>query len=339
MKQQADSIAQNATALASGMQTARKIHQPTPREVIGWLPKNATPEQMDSAVQLHIKPSEIQWSTRPDTLHLPGHSVGKSFRDVSLPQYYKESFFSKDSLFHPELPGGRLGVAGDPVPYTISGDNFFTSLLLGCFILSMVACSQSRRFIARQAKNFFFVLHDNYTTITETSNEIRFQLFLVLQTCLLLAFGFFFYTRAYIGGTFILEPYQIIGVYSGVIAIYIALKFLAYWFVDWLFFDKKKNEQWLKSLLFIISTEGIALFPMVVLQAYFNLSMQSAIIYTLVIIISIKILTFYKTYIIFFHQKGSFLQNILYFCTLEMVPLLFTWGVLVTNNSYLEINF
>jgi len=339
MVQQADSIVQNTTVMASGMRAARKSHQPTPREVISWLPKNATPEQMDSAIQLHIKPSAIQWSTRPDTLHLPGQNPGKSFHDVSLPQYYKESFFSKDSLFHPELPGGRLGVSGDPVPYTIAGDNFFTSLLLCCFILSVVACSQSRRFIARQAKNFFFVSHDNYTTITETSSEIRFQIFLVLQTCLLLAFGFFFYTQAYVGGTFVLEPYQIIGIYSGVIAIYIALKFLAYWFTDWLFFDKKKNEQWLKSLLFIISTEGVALFPMVVLQAYFNLSMQSAIVYASIIIVFIKILTFYKTYIIFFHQKGSFLQNILYFCGLEIVPLLFTWGVLVTNNSYLEINF
>jgi hypothetical protein len=52
-----------------------------------------------------------------------GHPAGKSFRDVSLPQYYRESFFSKDSLFHPELRGGRMGVSGDPVPYSVSGDN------------------------------------------------------------------------------------------------------------------------------------------------------------------------------------------------------------------------
>jgi hypothetical protein len=303
------------------------------------LPKSATPQQMDSAIQLHIKPSEIRWSTMPDTLHLPGHSRGKSFRDVSLPQYYKESFFSKDSLFHPELTGGRLGVAGDPVPYTIAGDNFFTSLLLGCFILAMVACSQSRRFIGRQAKNFFFVSHDNFTTITETSNELRFQIFLVLQTCLLLAFGFFFYTRAFVGDTFVLEPYEIIGIYSGIIAVYFAFKFLAYWFTNWVFFDKKRNEQWLKSLLFIISMEGVAIFPIVLLQTYFNLSMRGAIVYAAIIMIFVKILTFYKTYIIFFRQKGSFLQNILYFCGLEIVPLLTTWGILVTVNSYLEINF
>ena len=35
--------------------------------------------------------------------------------DVQLPQYYREGFFSKDTLFHPELPGGRYGVAGDPI--------------------------------------------------------------------------------------------------------------------------------------------------------------------------------------------------------------------------------
>jgi hypothetical protein len=142
-----------------------------------------------------------------------------------------------------------------------------------------------------------------------------------------------------VGDTFVLEPYEIIGIYSGIIAVYFAFKFLAYWFTNWVFFDKKRNEQWLKSLLFIISMEGVAIFPIVLLQTYFNLSMRGAIVYAAIIMIFVKILTFYKTYIIFFRQKGSFLQNILYFCGLEIVPLLTTWGILVTVNSYLEINF
>ena len=113
MVQQADSILTAETALeAAEQQQVQKQHgsQLTPKQVLSWLPKNATPAQQDSMIRAHIKPSEIHWSEMPDTLHLPGHKPGKSFRDVSLPQYYRESFFSKDSLFHPELKGGRLGV-------------------------------------------------------------------------------------------------------------------------------------------------------------------------------------------------------------------------------------
>ena len=124
-------------------------------------------------IRAHVKPCEItHWSGMPDTLHLPGHKAGKSFRDVSLPQYYRESFFSKDSLFHPELRGGRLGVAGDPVPYTVAGDNFITSLLLLCFVLACIAFSKSKHFVFRQAKAFFRVQREGTTVITETSSEV-----------------------------------------------------------------------------------------------------------------------------------------------------------------------
>jgi hypothetical protein len=89
-------------------------HQLTPAQVLKWLPDGATPEQQDSAIQRNIHPASVHWSTMPDTLHLPGQQAGRSFKNVILPTYYKESFFSKDSMFHPELPGGRLGVVGDP---------------------------------------------------------------------------------------------------------------------------------------------------------------------------------------------------------------------------------
>ena len=125
--------------------TVRHSGQLTPQQVLSQLPGNATPAQQDSAIQQHIKASPIHWSNRPDTLHLPGQPVGKSFRNIDLPKYYKESFFSGDSLFHPELPGGRRGVAGDPILYSISGDNLITSLLLGCFVLAIRVSSSSDR--------------------------------------------------------------------------------------------------------------------------------------------------------------------------------------------------
>ena len=34
----------------------------------------------------------------------------------SLPLYYRESFFSKDSLLHPELSADQRGMAGDAIP-------------------------------------------------------------------------------------------------------------------------------------------------------------------------------------------------------------------------------
>jgi hypothetical protein len=339
---QSDSIVSEGNVAESQQHSTgyqAKGHQPTPREVISWLPKDATPEQQDSAIQKNIKPSPIHWSNRPDTLHLPGQPIGKSYRDVTLPQYYKESFFQKSKFFHPELEGGRLGVAGDPVPYTIAGDNLITSILLGCFILATLVFSRSRRFIEKQAKNFFYIPRSDNSTMTETSGEVRFQIFLILQTCLLASIVFFCYTRTFVGDTFTIDQYQIIGIYTGIFAGYFLVKTIAYAFVDWVFFDKKKNRQWIQSFLFLISAEGVALFPLVMLLAYFNLSMESAVIYSIIVVILSKLLSFYKSYIIFFRRSGDFLQIILYFCALEIIPLFSLWGLLVLTNSYLKINF
>lgn len=337
---QAGDTIQVQGAAAGTQPAARHLrHQPTPREVLSWLPRSATPAQMDSAIRQHIKPSPIHWSSRPDTLHLPGHQPGKSLLNAPLPKYYKESFFSGDSLFHPELTGGRMGVAGDPVPYTVAGDNLITGILIASFILAAVAFSQSRRFIARQAKNFFYVPRSGTTVITETSGELRFQLFLVLQTCLMLALGFFFYTKETVSDVFIIGQYQVIGLYTGVMAVYFLLKAAAYSFTDWVFFGGKKNEQWIKAYLFIISMEGVLLFPLVLLQAFFALPMNTAAIMAVAIVVLFKLLSLYKTYLIFFRKKGAFMQIFLYFCALEVVPLLSLWGALVTINGYLKINF
>ena len=75
------------------------------------------------------------------------------------------------------------------------------------------------------------------------------------------------------------------------------------------------------------------------LQTYFELSVKSSVIYVISVLGASKILSFYKTYLIFFRKKGPFLQIFLYFCALEIVPLFALWGVLTIVANYLKINF
>ena len=337
---QQDSISYQQSAVQGG-DSAVVQHRPlTPAQVLSWLPRNATPAQQDSAIQAHFKPSEIHWSEHPDTLHLPGHDAGVDLMKSELPQYYREGFFSKDSMFHPELQGGRYGVAGDPVPYTVHNDNIITSLLLACFIFSVIAFANARRFIIRQAKDFFYLPHEGTTEFTETSNEFRFQLVLVLITSLIIAILFFFYTLRYIGETFVLSSqYTLITIFLGITVGYFLLKVGLYTFVNQVFFDGKRNQQWIKALLFIVSIEGGLLFPALVFGAYFELDTNKVITYVIIAVVIVKLLTIYKCYIIFFRRNVVHLQIILYFCTLEMIPLLAYWGVLVITANYLKINF
>jgi hypothetical protein len=304
------------------------------------LPRNATPAQQDSAIQAHFKPGEIRGSTRPDTLHLPGHDRGHNMLDVNLPQYYREGFFSKDSLFHPELRGGRSGVAGDPVPYTVHSDNLLTGLLLLCLIMVVLAFANVKDFLVRQAKSFFYFSHDVASEMSETAVELRFQFFIVFLSCLLCSLLFYFYTLYFIGETFILRsPYYLILIYWGVFMAYYMLKALLYSVTNLVLFDSKRNKQWMRSFLFIVSSEGVLMFPIMMVKGYFDISMFSASVYVAVVLIIIKILTIYKCYNIFFKRNVVKLQIILYFCALEIVPFVFLWSVLNATANMLKINF
>lgn len=311
-----------------------------PYEVLSRLPKDATPAQQDSAIQAVFHVENTHLSSRPDTLGLPGIGKGHDLKEVDLPQYYRQNFFSNDSLLHPELRGGLYGEAGDPMPYTIRADDTITSLLIGCFILGLLAFAKSRRFIVRQLKVLTPFSGKRDTEMTETTSEFRFQFFLVLQTCLLLSVIAFLYTRDTVGETFMLSSlYQLMAIFFGSFVSYFALKELAYWAVNSVFFGHAAAGRWFKSHIFVVSLEGIAVFPLVMLQSYFDLSTHDALVYAVFVLIMVRILLFYKSYTMFFKQKRLFLQNVLYFCTLEIIPLLSLWGVLATIVDYLKINF
>ena len=251
-----------------------------------------------------------------------------------------DSHLKLDSLMAACRDGGRYGVAGDPVPYTIRGDNTVTALLLGCFIIALAAFANSRRFMLRQVKHFFREPRTGVTEMTETTAEVRHQLFFVLQTCLLLSIISFLYTLDCVADTFNLSSqYQLVAIFFGVFAGYFALKTLLYWVVNCVFFGKRESVRWLKSLLFATSAEGLALFPLVLLQSYFDLSVQKAIIYTAFVIVLVKMMLLYKSFVMFFKNKSFFLQIILYFCALEIIPLLSLGGVLVKVVDNLKINF
>lgn len=340
-------IPQDTTSMASDgdethelnlkSQTSNLKSYHTPAQIINSLPKTATPWQQDSAIRANYKFKERDWLHEPNPMRTPTTKADPEMKlSLDKPMYYSHSLVQPDSIYRPEEVGHRPGVAGDPVPYTIANDNLITSLLFVCFVFAAIAIANGGNFLQRQTKNFFRTPRKGTTVITETSSELRFQLFLMAQTCLLAAIIFFFYSRDLAGYSFSIAHYQVLEIFTGAFAAYFFLKALVYATVDWVFFDKKKNEQWLKAFLFLSSTEGIALFPVVLLLAYFNLSIHTTVIYALIVVIIAKILAFYKTYIIFFKRNGAIVQIFLYFCALELMPLGTLWGVLAMLDNYFK---
>lgn len=312
----------------------------SPAQILSWLPETATPWQQDSAIRANYKFVEKDWLHMHNPMRTPTTKADpKLSGNLTKPLYHSHSLVQPDSVYRPEYAVYRRGVAGDPVPYTIAGDSLVTSVLLFCFVIATITIAQAGHFLERQLKNFFRTQREGTTVITETSNEMRFQLFLVAQTCMLLALILFIYSHDFARESFAIAHYQMLGLFTAVNMAYFVVKFLLYSIVDWVFFDRKKNIQWMKSFLFIISTEGILLFPIVLLFAFFHISVSSAVIYTLFVVLAAKILSFYKTYIIFFAKETAILQSFLYFCALELMPLGMLYGIMTAASGYLKTIF
>ncbi|MDE6689035.1 MAG: DUF4271 domain-containing protein, partial [Prevotella sp.] len=79
--------------------------------------------------------------------------------------------------------------------------------------------------------------------------------------------------------------------------------------------------------------------PLVLLLVYFNFDAEKALFCFVVILILNKLLTFYKCWSIFFRQNGGILQTFLYFCALEITPLLAFAGAWLAMTDFLKVNF
>ena len=312
----------------------------TPYQVLRLLPKDATPAQQDSAIQAWLEPREIKYSDQPDTLHLPGEGIPKDLKAVNLPQYYRENFFSNDSLYHEELSAqDYYGMVGDPVAYSYANDNLVTSLLIIGFLLIAFAFSRMSNFIVGQAKNFIHP-SQNSVSLSETSGEIYMQIVLTGLTCIVYALLYYLYATEFLASTYVTSSeYALLGIFLGVFVSYYLLRFGLYTIVNNLFFNSSKNKKFLTSLLYLSSLEGLLLYPALALLAFMHLTTQFAIWYCIIVLFLVKIMTFYKSFTIFFKQNDLFLQIILYFCALEMVPLITLWGGLLVIVDILKINF
>ena len=334
--QQTDSTAENAFVPVETQGQARAVRHDLPRHAAA--PADSTEAK---AEETHAAVEADSVAATPSR-DVPGAEVVASWwcADSSWAAAdFTKPYFLNDSLYASCAADERYGVVGDPVPYTVRNDNTITALLVCCFVVAMLAFTSSRRFFARQVKHFFREPNRDTAGMSETTAETRCQLFFVLQTCLLLSIIAFLYVLECVAGTFVLHSqYRLMGLFFGVFAVYFVLKMLLYRVVNGVFFGRKKSVRWLKSLVFAVSVEGILLYPLVLLQSYFDLSVQKAVIYVFFVIALVKMLLLYKSFVMFFKQKPFCLQIILYFCALEIMPLLSLWGVLVKVVDYLKIN-
>lgn len=224
----------------------------------------------------------------------------------------------------------RDGEAGTPLPYRFRNDDIVTSLLMVSFFLVVWVITNSRHYLHETLKNFFRTRERDNMFAERTEKELQGQVFMVFETCFVLGILFFDYTQHRLPEVFNnVSPYRILGVATGICTLYYLLKMGLYAFVNHVFFDRSRNRLWNEAYVLSILALGLALLPVTLLVVYFGLSFAHLSLLFFGVLLVVKALLFYKCFSIFFNQIGRGVHLILYFCTLEIVPLLVLWRALV----------
>ena len=261
MTQQPDSLHKATTTVTGeGQETAENTSQ------------NVLQVNEDSTSQSIFTTKTNHWPVKIDSLLMPDQGKELKATVNPMPKYYKETFFAKDSLLHSELQGGRYGVAGDPVPYTLRNDDVLTPLLLLSILMLMLSVRRSSRFLLFQLRNFFHVVRTGSVRERESSADVRYLLFTEIYTTIILALLFFFYAKTYIAETYITySEYSLMGMFLGVIIGFLAFEHLAEAAVNKIFFTPRESSLWTSTKMTVTCLGGVLLTPMLLLLAYFGM--------------------------------------------------------------------
>jgi len=248
-------------------------------------------------------------------------------------------YFENTSCDFSALVRHEPGVAGVFRPSSLQDNSMVTLILVVCFVLIGISLAWFHSFFWERFRGLFFVHHSEGRS-SDTSNETRVQFLYVVLNCLFLAILASHFVLQKINTTLFLGNNQLMtGLLMAVIMGYYILKWGLTMGVNCVLFGSNKNLQWMRDVLFVTSLQGLLLFPLILLHVYFSWWGYNVVYYFTLVVFSAKLLTFYKSWKIFFQQKGGLMQTFLYFCTLEIVPLLAFASCFRIAMEWLRINF
>ena len=262
--------------------------------------------------------------TCSDTLCLSGLSVSSSLTVEDLLSFDDCSFFTGDTLLHAEVPYKPFGFAATSTPYHLRYDGWSGLVLFLCLLLAA-------NLVLRLRTKFSEILRGVFIPIPGKMDEplvddpLRYSTRLV-AVCLLsltAAMVTFTYTQHNVEYYLFTEtPYILFFAFFVLWLAYFLMKRLAGNFVNWIFFPREKIFTCQRAYTFFYAAGALLSLVLAVVVVYLPVSMEEVLIMTLCLVFLVKILLLFKTYQLFFPKLYGTLHLIVYFCTLELMPLL-----------------
>ena len=255
---------------------------------------------------------------------------------LELRPFDEGGFFSRDSLLHSEVPYRPYGFAGETVPFRLRSDAWSGLLLLVCLLLAASLVMRLGRKLGELTRDVLFpipgkkeepIVDDPLRRSTRLVSVVLLSLSAAMLTFCYEQHDVDFYT-------FPETPYVLFGVFFLLWTSYFVAKRMLSGFVEWVFFRQEKIQTMSRARTFLYAAESLLLFVVALAATYLPLSLDEVLVTSLLVVIFVKILLLFKAGQLFFPKFYGALHLFVYFCTLEVMPLLVMTQVLTYAEAF-----
>ncbi|MBR1667389.1 MAG: DUF4271 domain-containing protein [Bacteroidaceae bacterium] len=208
--------------------------------------------------------------------------------------------------------------------YNVAYDDYVVGGMAVMFFLLAFILFHSRSVIAYRLKNFFtakrkYVDEDVAENASEAIEILVLTSISALSVSAIYLDDLFNQSRL---STAMSIPYWLYAAGFVAFFLFIYAKAWLYALVNWVFFDAESSKQWMRNYLFLTSMTAFVFYPIALVDVYANSYDDIVISSAILVAILYEMLLFYKLITNFKVKKYGYLLNILYFCTVELLPVL-----------------
>ena len=161
-------------------------------------------------------------------------------------------------------------MTGEPLPYIMRNDWLVTTILFLCLLGVLFIFSKGRKFLLKQTNGILVNKERSNLFDEATSSDTQYAFFLVSHACIMLVFclySFFAKSSPVLFDRF--SHFELLVFSAGCVVALFLLKWSAYSFVNWIFFEEARNRLWIQFYFNIFIWMGLLLLPIVLLVVYF----------------------------------------------------------------------
>lgn len=222
-----------------------------------------------------------------------------------------------------------LGHEGIKKTFTLENEDGVLILLLVCFLFFTRIYKGGILFFKENTR-LLFSNRENPNMFTETTiREFWFNFILLFQNVLLIAIILFDLFLEFDEYSPPKDAFVTILVFISVLSLFIYFKLLFYRFIGYIFVVKEYMKIWIRTYIIVLEMMGMIAFVPTLIMVYSQSFHYILLSFFIILFILSRLILFYRIITFFLRQHVNFLFLIVYLCSVEIIPYIILYQVLI----------